>query len=551
MPGARRKFTSQRSVRSPTVRPHLQMLDHRPTPPVRAPHAGVRWFPARHPLLVMLLAAALVRVVLILQGGQFYFPDETRYGRGALIYLGLLGNQPDQVRLMFSSPEHAGFTVLTALLVPVQHLFAQLTAHDNWSNTANFYASAHIAALLLGGFSVVTLWLIHRLALAAGASSREALFAALIAACTATLFYYARHLSPYDCSLALALAALIFAIDRTRPPRPLLAGACTAGCYVIYNGYWFMVPVIGFALLLSPAPSIHEKLIRLLRWCAGGLLVGALSMLPGTLAAGREFWTSMGRFAQLNAEGFPAEGWSLPWAYLWHTENVFGAAILIAIAVALLLDAPRRAAPSRVLLWLVLLAATYVCLLVVSTVTGKFAIYGRTIRPLVPFLCLLGGYALNRLTERRPGWARAAVAIVCLGAIVNFLPHLQQIFPGDLRGRVEREIGVPKYALSFSGPMSMFLGAPVTRPDLALVNATQLFPLREYVGDPAGAVLWETAHPLALKCYQFEGNLPRDRELFQRHGARMKLIRLADPAAVPAYPPPWMTTTPSYLSTGR
>lgn len=509
------------------------------------------WLPFRHPLLFMLLAAAVVRVVLILQGGQFYFPDESRYSRGALIYLGLREGQPEQIRLMFSSPEHAGFTVLASLLVPVQHLLAHLTGHGDWSTPANFYASAHIAALLLGGFSVVTLWLIHRLALAAGASSREALFAALIAACTATLFYYARHLSPYDCSLALALAALIFAIDRTRPPRPFLAGACIAGCYVIYNGYWFMVPVVGLALLLTPAPSAREKIIPLLRWCAGGLLVGALSMLPGTLAAGREFWTSMGRFARLNSEGFPAEGWSLPWAYLWHTENALGIALLITIAAGLLLDVRRRAVPPRVLLWLALLVATYACLLVVSTITGKFAIYGRTIRPLVPFLCLLGGYALNRLTERRPGWNRAAVAIIGLGAVMNFLPHLQQIFPGDLRGRIEREIGVPKFALSFSGPMSMYLGSPVTRPDLALVNATQLFPLRDYVGDPAGVVLWETAHPLALECYQYEGNLPRDRVLFQRHGARMKLIRLADPAAVPAYPPPSMTTTPSYLATGR
>jgi hypothetical protein len=195
----------------------------------------------------------------------------------------------------------------------------------------------------------------------------------------------------------------------------------------------------------------------------------------------------------------------------------------------------------------VLLVATYGWLVLASTITAKFAIYGRTTRPIAPFLCLLAAYALARLTVNRKGWRNAAIGLVLIGATLNFIPHLTVVFPGELYAKVQREFGVPKMALSFSGPLRMAPSARVTRPDLALVNATQLFPIREFIGDPAGVVLFELTHPLALKCYQYEGSLPADRELLRQHGAWMKLIRLADPASVPDIPPASLTTAPSYL----
>ncbi|HVS52988.1 MAG TPA: hypothetical protein VHD62_11595 [Opitutaceae bacterium] len=517
-----------------------------PPAPASARDAGRNYF-----LLALLAISAALRVALALRGGQYFFGDELRYSRGALIYLGILQHNAAQIAAGAGSPEHPGFILLTTALAPLQHLLAALTGHGDWHNVANFYASAPEGAMLLGLFSVLNLWLVHRIARAAGGSRREADGAALLAACSAGLFYFSRHLLPYDAALSAGLASLLCAFRARTWRGHFLAGVFAGACYALYNGYWFMVPILALACVLALTSRAVARLRALLAWSAGALVAAIGAMIPGALAQGPGYWTQMAHFSRTVRQGVYAEGWSLPWEYGWHADHLVGALVLALAAAAIFLARRDAEARRRIARWWWLVAAAYLLLVVASVGFEKFVVYGRTVRPLIPLLCLPAGFALARVVDARR-WARPLVlAGLVAAAAFDFLPHYALAFPADVRERVWREAGVPKLALSFSGPLLGAPNPPVQRPDLALVNTEALFPLRDFVGEPAGETIFSVAHPSSLAAYQYEGYTPRERRLLRGHDVSIKLIRLAHPADVPDSPPPAQLMQPSDVPDGR
>ena len=212
--------------------------------------------PPRQPFLspwlwVLLGASLALRVTLALHGGQDYYGDEPRYYRGTVLLNSLRNGEWEWVRAVLKQPEHAGFTYVALLVAPFHQALGALAGLGDWSHAENIRATLSMAAMVMGLFSTLNLWLIYRLALQAGANRSEAGFALLFAAAANSLFYYSRHLLPYDSSLTFALGGLIFSISGTTRRRQFLAGCCAALTFQIYNGYWFLVPLLGLALLFS------------------------------------------------------------------------------------------------------------------------------------------------------------------------------------------------------------------------------------------------------------------------------------------------------------
>jgi hypothetical protein len=489
--------------------------------------------PSLRLLLPVLIVSAALRVTIALQGGQYFFGDEARYHRGTDLWFALTAHDWSAARAGLAEPEHAAFVWLGALLTPLQHALAQFTTHGDWTVPGNLYASAGLAAALLALFSAANLWLIYSLALRAGASAAGAGWALLLAAASNSLFYFSRHLLPYDVALTVWLAALVLGLAPTS--RGALAGGLLAGLtYHFYNGYWFLPPA-AFAWQCWWHWRTPGRNRLLGSWLAGGLAGGGLPLLIGTLAGGAAYWTTLSAFSGTVKQGLFAEGWSLPWAYLWQAEGWLGVAVLAAILFA----AVRRPWPRAVGGWLGLLGLLYGALVLVSTGLHRFVLYGRTVHALVPLFCLAGGWALAELLQGRARALRlAAGGGVGFAAALMFAPHFGRLFPREIELQVIAGIGNPKRCLSFTGPIYRPLALPVTRPDLALANAQFLYPLRGWVDYPAGAVIFSLPHPLAYPPFQYEGHTPRERRLLREHPVAIRLIRLADPAAVPRDPPP-------------
>src|SRR5262249_31762534 len=155
----------------------------------------------RSVLLSLLLASFVLRVVLALRGGEFYWPDEGRYGRATqlLDYL-----SAGQFRLAFelvSSPlPHNGIALFG---LPS----ACVAAAARWLQIP--IPTLSVAAAALSITSVTSIGIVFLLARKRGADQTEALLAAALMACSTSMFYYSRHLFPYDSAMALALFACL------------------------------------------------------------------------------------------------------------------------------------------------------------------------------------------------------------------------------------------------------------------------------------------------------------------------------------------------------
>lgn len=492
--------------------------------------------------------AIVLRLVLAGCGGQFFFGDEYRHERGVALYQALRGGDLAGVRTALVQPGHVGFIILGAGITGLQHLGAQLTSFRDWRRPENIAFTYPIGASWLAMFSVLNIWLVHRISRRAGADAAEAGWAALLMACSNTSFYYARHFLPYDAALSFALGAIWVGMDRR---GSFAAGLLVGIAYHVYNGYWYLVPVV-LALHTLGGESSSRRWRRLAVAGGGAALAGAVPILTGLAIAGRSYWQQMVAFSHTVNQGLYSEGWSLPWEYFWHSENLPGLAVLLGITGALLAALhARRPVEWRLKLWLGAAAMGYSWLVLFSVGLERFVVYARSVKPLVPFLCLAGGWAASRLLANQPRAARLLAAGCCVTALAQFAPHFTRIFPAEVEVDLLRNIGNPKHTLSVSGSLYRPLARPVQRPDLILANAQMLYPLRQFIDFPPGFALLTFEHPLSYLPFQYEGHNPRERTLLRTHDIRIRLIKLAQPAGVPDDLPVPLRFTPADQPDGR
>ena len=493
----------------------------------------------------------LLRLGLALQGGQYFFGDEGRYDRGIELYRAVASGDLGAAAGIVALPEHTLFPWVGALVTAVQHALAHFTPFGDWSHAEYAGFTIWIAAAVLSLFSTLNLALLHRLALRAGAGPAEAAWALLLMAAANTAFYHARHLLPYDCALAAALAALVVGLGAPTRRRSFAAALLAGLTYHLYNGYWFLVPVVALLLLLAWRGAPQRAQLTAAAAAGLALALGAPVALGASLG-GAVYWSTLLGFSHSVTQGLFAEGWSLPWEYLWHSEGVLGAAV-VAVAAFALASAlrAREPLPDRIRATLLALAAAYALLVLFSCGLARFVVYARTLKPFVPAVCLLGGWALARLVAPRPILQPAVAAAVVLAAALQFWPHFPRVFPRETEIAILRAWGNPKRALTVAGSVYIPLALPVTRPDLALVNAQFLYPVRGPLAAPAGTTLLRFDHPLAYPPFQYEGHTPRERALLRTTDLSLRLVRLAAPATVPDDPPPAQRFTAADRPSGR
>lgn len=499
----------------------------------------------------ILLVSLVLRVALAAQGGQYFFGDEGRYDRGLQLYRALVAADFPGVSTILAQPEHALFAWLGAVLSAAHHALAHFTPFGNWSQPEFAGFTVWIAAALLSLFSALNLALLHRLALRAGASAEEAAWSLLLMAAANTAFYHARHLLPYDCALAAALAALVVGLGPPTLLRAAAAGLLTGATYHLYNGYWFLVPTVATVLLIAwrHTPLLSRRTVA----AALGLAISLLAPIAlGASLGGAAYWATLRSFSHSVTQGLFAEGWSLPWEYLWQSEGLLGLAVAATVLSTLFVAVRSRdPLPAHVRGTLLSLAVAYGLLVLFSCGFARFVVYARTVKPLLPALCLLGGWALARQLAPRPLFKPFAALVILCAAAAHFWPHFTHVFPRETEIAVLRTWGNPKRALTVAGSIYIPLALPVARPDLALVNAQFLYPVRATLPPPAGTTLLRFDHPLAYPPFQYEGHTPRERALLRSTDLSQRLVRLAAPATVPDHPPPALLYQTADRPTGR
>jgi len=441
-------------------------------------------------LAVILVAAAALRVVLVLRGGQNYWPDEVRYQRSAAAVEALSRGHLGAAARSLLHPDHPLFGVLGVVPAALEH-----AAGPNPRIPALFFAAFSVASILLLAL------LVRRL----GESERASVLAAALLALSTTQLYYSRHLLPYDTAMAFGLAALVVGLGSTDRPRASIGcGLLAAAAVLTYDGFWLLG---GFAVLthVVRAPRSRRDVLR--RAATAGIAFAApFALLLGLdAAAGGDLARRAAAFSRTVSQGVYAEGWRLPFAYLWQAEHLV--ALLWAFGagwgIVRIARGDRRPA---LLLGAAGLAVIYGGLVASSVVLERAVVYGRLVRQLVPFACLLSALMLDRLWDRRRAAALAAFAATALEATLNFRAPMSQVFPDEFRR----------------------LAAAVPSPDgreRRLLYAEHIYPVpAPPPSDCRGPELLARPHPLQYRPYQYEGYTPAERAALRAMDIRMRLI---------------------------
>lgn len=456
--------------------------------------------PGHRTVLWLILAASLgLRLWLVAGGGQGYWPDENiRYGEARTAAYHLVhGEWAGLVRELFGHADHLLFRWIA---LPPALL-------DEWWGASEFRAAVYFSL-----FSTATIALIWGIVRRAGGDEAEALLAAGLAACANGLFFYARHFFPYDAALALMLSGLWVGLGGRQAWRAVAAGVAVGAGFLTYNGYWLPGATVLAAVVV--AKGDWRRLTGRALLAGGGLLVTVGGVVLAARLAGHDLIATWQETAATITQGDFGRGWRVIAEYLWFTEGPLTVIWGAALAAGLWLG--WRGSDETLGRWLGAVGLLFAGLVVLSDGVHKFVVYGRLVRPLAPFLCLVTARVVT-LGIARCGWpdrTRPGLMALAAGcAVWSFSGPLFQVFPAEFLIRAR---GVAQQEQR-------------TRPGvLQALRTEHLWGVKLDAPLPPHRVLLREAHPLQYRPYQYEGFSAAQREEFVRHDIGMRLIRLRE-----------------------
>ena len=470
---------------------------------VAAAWPAMRASPARALLAGVVAISLALRIALVMSGGQFYWPDEDRYKQSR-----------DMVEALAGGKTQEAWTRAMALGHPLFKALGMLPATIEWK----YGRDPRIPAIFFALFGALNVWLLGHAARRFGAGDWESLAAATLFAASTSFLFYARHLFPYDAAMTFGLLALNAAAvpprrsqdfvesGSSRTPAWLLSGVWAACAFLTYFGYW----VFGAAacvICVMGAASWKEGARR-------AVVVGAGVAVPLLLVAlvnasmNGDIVSLLRAFTAQVTQGNVAEGWRLPFEYLWHAEHLL---LLVWIAAVgwCVASWPSWRSHRAARAGLIGLVVVYGLLAVLSTGLGTFVVYGRLARQLVPFFCLVSAAVLTRCVLRSPFTrviTAAAGAAIVLVAAFNARSVFAQQFPPDFIARGEQAAGRAGAASAVT------LYTEYTYPPVSLDVPPEL------------QELTSAAHPLQFRPYQYEGFTPEQRQFLRSTDMRMRVL---------------------------
>ncbi len=437
---------------------------------------------------------------MLISRGVQNTPDDVRYLRA----LDLMNTH--NFGALLTTYDHLGFTVISFVPAAFQRVAAQATGMP----LENLFA---IPVLILSLSSLGCIWLIYGIARRAGASEREGLIAALLAALTNCLYYWSPYVMPYDLSMFVALLGLYVGLRGDHlPRRAFYVGLLGFSAFLIYNAHW----ILGGVVMVLPLLLRPRRVVGRAVYTAIGFLTLPAILL---LLTGGSYFSGLLQFGDTVVQGAFSEGWSLPFEYFWSSEGLLtvvwligGLATLIALA-----RSPARSTERRITYWLLSAVGIYVLLVLGSVVFQKFVVYGRTARQVVPFVVLAAAYGINHLPRVS---RRLLIVVAALVALPNLVQPLWIEVPRAAEQRAQAEVG------SYSHDSTLLnLNLTVEPPQrYVLLNAQYPYPILGIKPDPPGRVIFTMRHPFTFDPLLYEGFDADMRAIIRSSHLEMKLI---------------------------
>ena len=498
---------------------------------------------SRHRILILIILVAIaLRLVLVLKGGQFFLPDENRFKVGyQWIMLMRHGYHQFATILFFRTFAHPLYLVASVIIQFLLYFILKPFYPSMNIDTGFifFKQGVYAAAFIFSLFSVVCIFLVYKISRRMGAEKREGLIAAFLMACSTSMFYYSRHIQPYDLSIVFALFSIWLGIKKkTALWMSFVCGLMSGVSLMVYYGYCILILVSLYFHVFAEAQTLLRRISKALVFCTGAVFIPLVINAFSLKLINQNFLIGVRNFSTTVLLGDYAEGWSPPWEYLWHIEHfilLLWASALIFIVGRRFLSKEPSAVLSRAIKFTVAVGMVYVILFVVCDVMHRFVIYGRTVRQMVPFFCLLTASAaeilLNAFQKLKVYLISFLISIVIIQAAFNsYIPFIQR-FPKDIQEEVKKKYG-PVFQFKTLNEVRFDSASPIISEDsnlfsrYVLLNADLFYRVlgRTPFPLPAGKVLFQERHPFEYLPYQYEEFIPSERKLLRQNNISMRLI---------------------------
>ena len=506
---------------------------------MRDSHLTIPFAPFRlrhwHVLLLILLVSFLLRLLLIANGGQLYWPDERRYWKPTTVADKLYaGDYKNVIASLLKYRTHGGMT--SAGLIPAYlHRLAfeaqdngGVSWHDYWRSRLGDY---RLSAVFFAIPSVLSIGMVYLIGLKAGGNKDEALLAAFFLATSNSWFIYSRHFLSLDFSMLLGLVALYAALCLRNGgiKSAVLIGVLMFCAFWIYYSHYFFMFAIAFLYCVMLARRPLDLVTRPI-----GILIGALLLL-GPILLFNYLNLEIDVFAEMHSLGMSIagdydEGILLPFLYFGDAEGLISLVWLTGLVAVLALV--RRQRPDhrhRAILWLSCLALLYLSMSLFSSGLHILALAGRFVRPMAPFMVLVCAFAFAPVLKRL-GFKISMLLLlaVCVLSAGNFLAAINQRFYLEVAKEVLNEYDSVLFGTTFLPPAKADFFVEPKRDDVPyiLVNAGFYHPVTEMRDRPEGRVILEVSHPFNYRPFQYESwNLVGSaREIIRRDAVYIWLI---------------------------
>lgn len=474
--------------------------------------------------------------------GAYAFTDETRYEASQYLVEQLLkGN----IKEGFSALLKTDARPVDALLHTIPALVQQLLPHAQGINHPDSLLYVQYFHVLL--FALLAFVFYRLTTLLFPQNDYYALLALTCFVLIVNNHVHARHLLPYDLSLALlflALGVIVYAHQQhglVATKVKVTAGILTALAWLTYPGYyWLPVLMMVYLYLISGSPRVMDRVKEVLPFLSGGMLVVLLfegiyrcygksllySLAGLSLGINQgDYHESLEFIFQYMKESNGAAGWILSYAFL-----AAGALSLLVLLRARL----KVFDPLTVFLGVAFAAWLFHVLL--GEVLEFMVFYGRLVHALVPFMIWAVLAACIRLKSLAAP-AFAVLIALSLFSFADFHQHYRSIaYPRDVL-----------YTFSHAGPAAR-AGESVIEltkdkkskdaycnihtpyayytltdrridPGLFFFNTAILYPIEgQAVGicaPPASRVLFRAPYYLCFAPYGYEGYSPAARKRLQ------------------------------------
>ena len=461
-------------------------------------------------VISILFVSSILRWILILKGGQFYFPDESRYGIAQ-----------DSMALLLDGKVK---TALLTLLGELAHVGFKFTALIPALFENKLGTSLALPAIFFSLFSILNLFLIWKIAIATDASTRVANYALFIAASSQVLLYYSRHIFPYDEAMFFGLLSLYVTLKNSNKPGiSFLSGTLSFLCLVTYNGYWV---IAAFALFVNLFNGMKEKhwFVKRSTFLGLGFLAPLVLLLLLCFLIGKDFLSDYGIYLQKITQGSFSEGWSLPFEYFWHAEHGF--ILIVGIFTIFALFHLKEKENKILYIGFGGTLFVYLGLVIPSNFTHTFVVYARTARQLMPFLVLTTAYGLSFLQFWKPAGrllTNIVIAVLFVQAAWNYRLEYKLFYPQEFIQELQKQY--PDFEIS--SKMMRFYAPLVCRNNSVLaINYHYIYTWPQSLPTVQGDILMRAPHPINFLPYQYDGYPPAERQAIRAEEIEMFFYKI-------------------------